>query len=253
MRTKGLEPRRGAGRTGELDRSGDRPGRDGGPRISGYREGCERSGLRPALVEQRQADPGHARGTYLAETRGVDLDALPDNVDNSLRFHRHCVFGPGIAHPCLLALMRDPAGDAPIGIQRIALTPDARKIDRMMLGKAGVVKLWPAGKQLVLGEGLETVLAAATRLPYRDEPLTPAWAALSDGGMKKFPLIDGVERLILLADNDANRAGQIAAEACKRRWLEANRRVALLTPDPRPDHSKTDFNDIVLANREAAS
>jgi hypothetical protein len=186
--------------------------------------------------------------TYLAETRGVDLDALPDNVDNSLRFHRHCVFGPGIAHPCLLALMRDPCGDAPIGIQRIALTLDARKIDRMMLGKAGVVKLWPAGKQLVLGEGLETVLAAATRLPYRDEPLTPAWAALSDGGLKKFPLIDGVERLIVLADNDANRAGQIAAEACKRRWLEANRRVALLIPDRLPDRPKTDFNDIVLAN-----
>ena len=81
----------------------------------------------------------------------------------------------------------------------------------MMLGKAGVVKLWPAGKQLVLGEGLETMLAAATRLPYRDEPLTPAWAALSDGRLKNFPLIDGVERLIVLADNDANRAGQNAA------------------------------------------
>ena len=118
----------------------------------------------------------------------------------------------------------------------------------MMLGTAGVVKLWPAGKQLVIGEGLETMLAAATRLHYRDEPLRPAWAALSDGAMKQFPLIDGVERLILLADNDANNAGQIAAEACKRRWLEAGRRVALLMPD-RPG---TDFNDIVLANLERA-
>ena len=34
--------------------------------------------------------------------------------------------------------------------------------------------------------------------------------------MERFPVIDGVERLILLADNDINRAGQIAAEACKR-------------------------------------
>ena len=131
--------------------------------------------------------------------------------------------------------MRDACGDAPIGIQRIALTADAQKIDRRMLGTAGVVKLWPAGKQLVVGEGLETVLAAATRLPYRDEPLRPAWAALSDGMLKKFPIIDGVERLILLADNDVNNAGAIAAEACKRRWLEAGRRVALLMPD-RPGH-----------------
>ena len=35
-----------------------------------------------------------------------------------------------------------------------------------MLGRAGVVKLWPAGSQLVVGEGIETVLAAATRIPY---------------------------------------------------------------------------------------
>ena len=50
------------------------------------------------------------------------------------------------------------------GIQRTALTPDAQKIDRKMLGPAGVVQLWPAGKRLVIGEGLETTLAAATRL-----------------------------------------------------------------------------------------
>ena len=72
----------------------------------------------------------------------------------------------------------------------------------MMLGPAGVVQLWPADKQLVIGEGLETVLAAATRLPYRGEPLRPAWAMLSDGALARFPVIDGVERLILLADND---------------------------------------------------
>ena len=143
--------------------------------------------------------------------------------------------------------MRDPIGNAPTGIQRTALTADARKIDRMVLGAVSVVKLWPPGKQLVVGEGLETVLAAATRLPYRDEPLQPAWAAL--GALKQFPIIDGVERLIVLADNDANNAGQIAAETCKQRWLQAGRRVALLMPD-QPD---TDFNDIVLANLESAS
>ena len=40
--------------------------------------------------------------------------------------------------------MRDPVTGAPTGIQRIALTWDARKIDRMMLGPAGVVMIWPA-------------------------------------------------------------------------------------------------------------
>jgi hypothetical protein len=189
---------------------------------------------------------GTLAATYLAETRGIDLDALPDNVDEVLRFHRNCVFGIGVRLPCLITLMRDARGDAPIGIQRTALTADAKKIDRKMLGMSGVVKLWPAGKQLVVGEGLKTVLAAATRLPYRGEPLTPAWAAL--GGLKQFPLIDDVERLIVLADNDANRSGQKAAEACKRRWLEAGRSVAVLMPD----RVGTDFNDIVLKGRECA-
>ena len=101
----------------------------------------------------------------------------------------------------------------------------------------------------MVGEGLETVLAAATRLPYRGEPLQPAWAALSDGALKQFPLIDGVERLIVLADNDAQQRRTNAAEACKRRWLEAGRRVALLMPD-RPG---TDFNNVVLDNLEHAT
>jgi putative DNA primase/helicase len=144
--------------------------------------------------------------------------------------------------------MRNPISGAPTGIQRIALTPDAQKIDRMMLGPAGVVQIWPASQQLVVGEGLETTLAAATRLDYRGGPLRPAWASLSDSAMEQFPIISGVERLILLADNDANRAGQIAAEACKQRWLKCGRRVALLTPD----HPDTDFNDVVLASLERA-
>ena len=133
----------------------------------------------------------------------------PDDIgERGLRFHPHCPFGPGTRHPCLLALMRDPISGQPTGIHRIALTADAQKIDRMMLGPAGVVQLWPADKQLVIGEGLETVLAAATRLPYRGEPLRPAWAMLSDGRLRRFPVIDGVERLILLADNDLIGTGR---------------------------------------------
>ena len=43
--------------------------------------------------------------------------------------------------------------------------------------------------------------------------------------------------------------GQAAADACKRRWLQAGRRGARLMPD-RPG---TDFNDIVLESLERAS
>ena len=70
---------------------------------------------------------------YLDEIRGIDLAALPADVDQALRFHPRCPFGPGLRHACLLALMRDVATDTPTGIHRIALTADAQKIDRRTL------------------------------------------------------------------------------------------------------------------------
>jgi len=185
---------------------------------------------------------GTLAARYLADIRRVDLDALPADINCVLRFHPCCPFGPGAKHPCLLALMRDPVGNEPTGIHRTALTLDARKIDRRMLGPSGVVKLWPAGKLLVLGEGLETVLAAATRILYHGAPLQPAWSALSAGGINRFPVIAGVEHLILLVDHDHNGEGQAVAEACKRRLAQAGRTGVLLLPD-RPG---ADFNDIVI-------
>ena len=95
--------------------------------------------------------------------------------------------------------------------------------------------------QLFVGEGLETVLAAATRLQYRDAPMQPAWAAISRGGLVKLPLIDGIERLVILVDHDLNGEGQAAAAQCAQRWSRAGRTVAKLIPK-RPG---SDFNDLV--------
>ena len=126
--------------------------------------------------------------------RHIDVTRLPEDIHRSLRFHPNCVFGPGIHLPCLIALMRDPLTDEPVGIQRIALrhrNGRIEKIERRMLGRAGVVKIWPAGPQLVVGEGLETVLAAATRIPYAGASLTPAWAALSSQKLGALPVVAG--------------------------------------------------------------
>jgi hypothetical protein len=182
---------------------------------------------------------------YLAETRRIGLSKLPPDIQASLRFHADCPFGPGTARPCLIALMRDASTDAPIGIQRIGLelrNNRVEKISRMALGLMGVVKLWAAGEQLVVGEGLETVLAAATRIPYAGAPLTPAWAALSSGMLRALPVIPTVTRLILLVDNDANGEGQNAAACSQQRWQAAGRTVIRLTPK----RAGTDFNDVVM-------
>jgi hypothetical protein len=191
------------------------------------------------------------RGTiaerYLDETRGCDVTKLPENVTDSLRYDQWCVFGPGRHEPCLIALMRDPETDAITGVQRIGLRVGAdgriAKIDRMMLGTAGIVKIWPASdKMLVIGEGLETVLAAATRLTHGGMPLRPAWAALSAGKLRALPPIAGIERLIVLADNDANGEGQAAAAHVAAVWRAAGIDVEVLTPPV----TGTDFNDLIL-------
>ena len=179
---------------------------------------------------------------YLDQTRGIDLTKLPDDIHASLRFHPNCVFGRGTHLPCLLALMRDPLTDEPIGIQRIALEHrdgKIEKIERRMLGRAGVVKLWPAESTLTIGEGLETVLAAATRILYRNVPLRPAWAALSGQKLLTLPVLPGVERLIVLVDHDA--AGIAAAAKCTEYWTRAGRTVIRLTPR----RAGADFNDLV--------
>jgi DNA polymerase family A/CHC2 zinc finger len=90
-----------------------------------------------ALRLWQQAKPitGTLAAQYLTEHRRIDPAGLPANVDEVLRFHPSCPFGPGARHPCLLALMRDIVSDEPTGIHRIALTPDANKLDRRMLGR----------------------------------------------------------------------------------------------------------------------
>jgi hypothetical protein len=192
---------------------------------------------RPALVDEEkkrllalqlwhEARPitGTLAARYLSERRRIDVAALPDG-DAALRFHPSCPFGAGIRKPCLIALLRDVVTDEAIGIHRIALTPDANRIERRMLGGAGAVKLWPAGSQLIVGEGIETVLAAATRISHHGAPLRPAWSALSSGSLGKLPIVPGVERLLILVDHDVNGEGQRAAARCAERWGRAGRDV----------------------------
>jgi DNA polymerase len=205
------------------------------------------------LWEQAQPIAGTLAARYLAEVRGVDVNALAPNIETVLRFHPTCPFN-GNRHPCLLALFRDVETNEPAGIHRIALRLDAQKMERRMLGRwvrPRAIKLWPLIRSevpLYLGEGVETVLAAATRLRDRDRPMRPAWAAGSSGNVEKFPIVPGVEELTLLVDRDPS--GEAAAAACYRNWKTAGRRVRRLrTHDP----SLNDFNDLICAKLQVAS
>jgi DNA polymerase len=227
-----------------------------GPGMGAERPGLERQEqdakkLAYALGVWEAAVPlaGTIGERFFVKTRGIDASALPATIGEALRFHKWCPFG-GRHVPCVLALMRDPETDAPVGIHRIGLrvkNGKVAKIDRMALGHMGVVKLWPLNGdgRLVVGEGIETVLAAACNVEHDGAALTPAWSVINTGGLERLPVLDGVAHLIQLIDHDKNGAGQHAAALGRQHWEAAGRTVTQLMPDT----PGWDFNDLVMRRK----
>ena len=105
----------------------------------------------------------------------------------------------------------------------------------MMLGpcRGGAVRLAEPGDVLMVGEGIETCLAAMQATGH------PAWAALSTSGLRALDLPDDVRDVIVLADGD--EPGEAAARDCAWRWKREGRRVRIARPP-----QGMDFNDMLL-------
>jgi phage/plasmid primase-like uncharacterized protein len=172
--------------------------------------------------------------------RGIDIDMVPEH--GGLRFHPRCPW-QGARAPCVVGRFTGAIDNQPRGIWRRPLTGEKPKAFGPTAGC--VIRLWPdeaVERSLVIGEGVETVLAAATLFRHRGRLLRPAWAATTAGNMESFPVLSGIEALTLLVDNDTNGAGQRAAAICSRRWTTAGRPVTRLTPKK----AGADFNDLVF-------
>lgn len=70
---------------------------------------------------------------YMTEKRGLRLDA---EAASTLRFHPSGPWGKGGRAPMMIAPMTNIMTGEITGIHRTALTPDAEKVDRKMLGVA---------------------------------------------------------------------------------------------------------------------
>jgi putative DNA primase/helicase len=133
-------------------------------------------------------------------------------------------------------------GHGPVGVHVTYLAIDGSmkatiEPNKRSLGPVGggAVRLAPVAETLMVGEGIETCLAAmqATGMP--------AWAALSTSGLKALVLPAVAREIIILADHDRNGAGERAAWMAAERWLAEGRRVRIAMP-PKPD---TDFADLL--------
>jgi putative DNA primase/helicase len=117
-----------------------------------------------------------------------------------------------------VSLARDGNGKAPVDPAKMMLGPC----------RGGVVRLAEPGKVLMVGEGIETCLAAATGQA----------AALSTSGLRALDLPRGARDVIVLADGD--EPGEAAAQDCALRWKREGRRVRIAHP-----LQGMDFNDLL--------
>ena len=205
----------------------------------------ERRNLILADATFRAATPLGTKAVNYFAQRKIDINAVPDH--GGLRFSEGCPWGSGTT-PCIIGRFTTALSSEPRGIWRRPITGETP----MSLGPTAgcVIRLWcdeAVERGLVLGEGVETVLAAATWISHRGTLLVPAWAAGGAGNIRNFPILSGIETLTLLVDNDRpdlknRRAGQEAAAECAAQWSAAGREVIRLTPKA----LGTDFNDVVL-------
>jgi Toprim domain/CHC2 zinc finger len=195
--------------------------------------------LRPIL-----GSPGE---TYLRDARKIVTSAIEDVLERTdgVGWHPAVYFNePGHAlHGrklgCIVGVMTDPITAMPTGgISRTYIHEGQKVTKAKGLGPAGIVRLSldeDVLERLHIAEGLETALGAMSK------GLRPMWATGSTAIMAKFPVLSGIKALTIIADHDANGAGERAAAEVASRWREAGKEARVWRPK-----SIGDLNDILI-------
>jgi hypothetical protein len=147
--------------------------------------------------------------------------------------------------PALIAVFRSLDDNIVTAVHRIRLDQPERwpTAKRMMLGPVGraAVKLdRDVGDALVIGEGVETCMAAHQLMAMGELERAAVWALGSARGIERFPVLPNINTLRILAEND-DGTNKKAREQCGLRWQNAGRRVRVIKPDP----DCKDLNDVL--------
>ncbi len=165
-------------------------------------------------------------------------------ADGDLRWHPRLKHFSGYEGPALVALVTDAITCKPLSLHRSWIKADGTKAPinppRMLLKghkkAGGVIRLWPDESvtlSLAVAEGIETSLCAA-------HGHTPMWSLIDAGNMQNFPLLAGIENLLIFADHDS--PGLAAATACANRWAHHAEVIVV-----KPELPGTDWADAVAA------
>jgi len=164
-----------------------------------------------------------ARGTPVQRYLTLRGLALPPGT-GALRFHPACPFARSKT-PAMIALVRNIESNEPQAIHRTAVDHGGNKItidgkDRMALGPigGGAIKLTADENVTIalgIAEGIETALSLQQLPEWQGSPV---WSLISESGIRKFPLLAGIETLAIAADHDT--AGERATIDAAERWQE---------------------------------
>lgn len=185
--------------------------------------------LRRAFKESRPIERGDEAHRYLAG-RGLALYHLPE----SIRTH------PGMTYrddgkvlgtfPVMLATVTNATGRAVsmhrtyIQGARKAPVPAPKKLMQGLPLAGAAIRLAPVSRTLGIAEGIETALAAAELFEV------PTWSCISTSGIESFEPPQGVEQVIVFADNDVACGGQAAAYRAAHRLALKGVRVEVIIP-----------------------
>lgn len=185
--------------------------------------------LRRAFRESRPIERGDEACRYLAG-RGLRMYDLPEGI----RTHPGMQYRDGGAvlgtFPVMLATVTSPTGGAVsmhrtyIQDGRKAPVPAPKKLMQGFPLAGAAIRLTPVSRSLGIAEGIETALAASELFEV------PAWSCISTSGIESFEPPEGVEHVVIFADNDANFAGQAAAYRAAHRLALKGIEVEVIIP-----------------------
>jgi len=207
---------------------------------------------------KRAVQPSHEKRTTLGEwglalwdrcqpVRGVAAEYLQTRkcrippADGDLRWCPALKHPSGYVGPALVALITDAVTRQRLSLHRTWITPTGKaalETPRLPLAghstAGGCIRLWPDEAVTVglgVAEGIESALSLAWAY-------TPVWALIDAGHLSKFPVLDGIESLVIARDQD--QAGIKAASECATRWARAGREVLATS------QAQNDLNDVLL-------
>lgn len=212
-------------------------------------ERINRAIFKAAHPLQRQAPVGQ----YLVKRGLGELNKCPQ----ALRMAELPYFDAGLEvgrFPTMLAAVTDPQG-VMVAVHRTyidfngkkAPVPQPRKLSRTsgLLAGASIKLFAPTSidGKLALGvaEGIETALAC-----YLASGI-PTWSCMSAGGVRAFEWPQGLQTLVIFADNDASGVGQSAARDLAGRAAAAGIEVRVLIPET----VGTDWRDVYVGGCSA--